>query len=154
MIRSRHVAVLAAPLLLAPLLSGCFPNPIDKLTEAGGEKFVEELVEGQGGDDVQIDVGDEVSLPADWPGLPTPDGRLISAMSSDETIVLSYELADAAAASALVDELLAAGFTETASADYGELVTVVLESAEWMASAGWTIQDDGVLLSYSVAPRS
>ena len=91
----------------------------------------------QSGEDVDVDVdvdatGDGVSVPAGWPGLPLPEGRLFSATTVGETIGLSYEVESDDAARAVVDELIASGFENIAETDYADacpIATIALEVA-------------------------
>lgn len=90
--RSRALSLLVmSPVLLAGLV-GCaslVPTPENIV-----EGVVEQVAE-QSGEDLDVDVdatGDGVTLPADWPGLPVPEGRLFSAIKMGDSFSLSVEV--------------------------------------------------------------
>lgn len=153
--RPRRVRMLSL-LLMAPVvvtgLVGCaslVPTPENIV-----EGVVEQVAE-QSGQDLDVDVdatGDGVALPADWPGLPVPDGRLFSAIKAAGTFNLTYEVGSEEAARAVVDELTASGFETMSETDFGEMKGVMMESAEWRILYGWTLDDGNVTVTYSAAP--
>lgn len=148
--RLRDLTIIATSGLLAVSLTGCFGNPV--------EKIVEDIVEQQTGVEVDVDTdgtgGTTVSLPEGWPGLPTPNGHLASTMSLDGTYALTYVVSSTDELENLIQQLLAQGFTETARADYGEMISATLSSAEWHATLGIIIDKDASeqVLQYTVTP--
>ncbi|GAA0491988.1 hypothetical protein [Microbacterium aurantiacum] len=150
--RSRALSLLVmSPVLLAGLV-GCaslVPTPENIV-----EGVVEQVAE-QSGEDLDVDVdatGDGVTLPADWPGLPVPEGRLFSAIKMGDSFSLSVEVDSEDAARATADELAASGFEVLSETDYGELKGLVLKSAEWSVVYGWTVSDEGITVSYTITP--
>ena len=152
----RHRRLLPLALLTPALVAGLVGCSLAPTPENIVEGIVEQAAE-QSGEDVDVDVdvdatGDGVSVPAGWPGLPLPEGRLFSATTVGETIGLSYEVESDDAARAVVDELIASGFENIAETDYAELKGAVLQSTEWSVIYGWSISDEGIIVSYSVTP--
>ncbi|WP_100810908.1 MULTISPECIES: hypothetical protein [unclassified Microbacterium] len=142
--------VLIAPLVVIGLV-GCslVPSP-DNIVEG----LVEEAA-AQSGEDVDLDVdtsGDGASLPDGWPGLPVPEGRIVSAIKMGDSYSISIEVTSEDAARAVVDELAASGFDMMGETDYGELKGAMLTSPEWNVVYGWTASDEGIVVSYTVSP--
>lgn len=140
-------AVIGAAVALG--LTGCFGNPI--------KNIVEEVVEDRTGIEVSTgENGRSAALPDDWPGLPVPEGRIVSAMTIEGTHSLTIEVSREDLIESTIAELLAGGFTEAAKADYGQMVTLVLSSPEWNVSLGWLREDgeDARVLTYTASPVS
>lgn len=129
------VALAAGTLLLA----GCvvIPSPAD---------IVENTIEGATGTDVSTG-----QLPSDWPGLPTPDGQLLSSVAADGSYVLSYLLDDEGAITAVRDTLVGQGYEVTAETT-GEFNATVLVDPEWTVSLGWYATEGKFALNYGVTP--
>ena len=147
----RAIAVIPAIAVLA--LAGCMPSlpSIPDLPGLPDSGAVEELVESAtGGHGVP-----QASLPADWPDeLPLPDqGRLFEAVTVDGGQSLMYLIDDTAVGERLVDALIGSGYRETARADYGQLISVVLEG-DRNITVGWVEQEDGAILTYFVSSPS
>lgn len=141
--------VLAAP-IVALTLAGCGIGPSP---EGIVERIVEEAA-AQSGEDLDFDVdtsGEGASLPTGWPDLPVPEGRIVSAMKISDSFNISVEIADEDAARTTISELQAAGFELTGETDFGELKGAVLSSPEWNAVLGWTISEDGIVMSYTLS---
>ena len=148
----RNVTILAPTAVLGlVLLSGCGSPLPGGVVPGGLEETLEQTLEQETGG--ELDLGG-AALPSDWPAeLPLPAGDLMSSISSDGTQVLTYLIDDVSVGERLVADLSALGFTETASADMGELVTNVLDRDGWVVSVGWAIGDDQIVLNYSSGPH-
>lgn len=149
--RRTPLALLAAVGLAALTLTGCsgiVPN-VQQLTQ----NAIEGIAENATGVDVGIDAGSGVALPPEWPGLPTPDGQLVSTIAADGVISLSYLVADDAAALALKTALVAEGFEVTVES-LGDLNAVVLTNPEWTISLSWVADGSGqgMFLNYGITP--
>jgi hypothetical protein len=144
-----HRTLLFGSLALAALLlTGCstlIPDPGQIVEDTVGG-VVEDTIEGATGADVNTG-----TLPSDWPGLPTPDGQLISSVAADGTYVLDYLLDDVSAIDAVKESLIAQGFEVTVES-LGELNVVQLVDPEWTVSFTWYELEDGIGLNYSASP--
>jgi hypothetical protein len=129
-------AVLLGTALAGALLTGC---------GQAAEELVEQGIEQETGGDVELDdgnvrvddgqgnefsVGGEVELPDSWPqAVPTPDGTLILAGSSDgganQTASWQTSGSAASATAAYGAALTAAGFTQTQQVDLGAGLTTL-----------------------------
>jgi hypothetical protein len=128
-------------------LSGCFANPVQGLIEG--------VIEEQTGIDVNTGSGgSSAELPAGWPGLPVPDGQIISAISSDGTYLVSSIVTSEASIESVVTELKGSGYEETSRTDLGEIQAVVLSGSEWAITLGWFPGDDPgtFIVTYGIAP--
>lgn len=115
---------------LAASLTGCFGNPV--------ESIVEGVIKEQTGIDVNTSTdGTSASLPADWPGLPVPEGQITSALSVSGTFVITVLVDDEAAIESVISQLLGQGYTEESRADLGGLKSVLLRGSEWTTTVGW-----------------
>ncbi len=146
----RALALVGAIPILAMTIAGCslVPSP-----ESIVERVVEEAA-NQTGEDIDLDVGlsgDGASLPEGWPDLPVPEGNVVSAIRVNDSFSISVEVADEDAARATVDELQGLGFEVTSETDFGQLKGVMLTSDEWSIVYGWTVSDDGIVVSYTVS---
>lgn len=151
-------AVVAIAVTVAFTLSGCFPNPLDQLTdqieseiaEGGAEK----LVEGMTGGDLDIETGE---LPKDFPSdVPLVDGQIVSAVSmgleEGKTWSVTLQVGDSAAA---MDEarqqLVAAGFEESLWSDASGM-SMGMFATETMSVTitGLLSDDEEQVISYQV----
>ncbi len=139
----RRPVALAAAAFAVTLLAGCgvIPSPQDVV-----ENTIEETIEDATGTDVSTG-----RLPSDWPGLPTPDGQLLSSLAADGTYVLSYLLDDDTPITGLRDTLVGQGFEVTAETT-GEINALVLVGPDWTVSLGWYVTDGKTALNYGVTP--
>ena len=137
-------AALPAVVVSLALLSGCAPS----MPSIPGslEDVVEQVTGGA------VDVGGNTSVPSDWPGLPLPQGNLVTVLSVAGTFSLTYEIADEGVANALLAELAGAGFVEEAEADYGTFKSYFVSRDDYTVTIGVTI-DKSVGLLYTVTPK-
>ncbi|MDH6182003.1 hypothetical protein M2152_002185 [Microbacteriaceae bacterium SG_E_30_P1] len=140
-----------APITLAAALTftltGCFGNPVENLVEGA--------IEQQTGVDVDVNSdGSGASLPADWPSdVPTPAGTVVASFGVDGTYSATIEMADAAAAQAGLDALLAAGYESQSQADLGGMKMNVLTNGTWGVTYSWGEDGDGnTVLNMAVTP--
>lgn len=142
-------AVLTAGLLTLTL-AGCFANPLEELTESGVEGIVEEAT----GVDVDVDSDGSASIPDGFPAdVPLPPGLPVTTLHVDNIFQLTYEVDDAAVADAVVAELVAAGYTELATSDLGELKTWVYENDRYNVTVSILTDGETVQLVESVTVK-
>lgn len=133
----------------ATLLTGCGSNPVEgainDAVDDAMENVVEEGIE-RGLDEagVEIEVGEDVSVPDSFPDIPLPDAELTSAVTVDSGAQLTYtdvtvEQAEAAAAAIEAEP----GFTLNADSDLGGLRSFQFESAEYIVVLTY-IYEDGI----------
>lgn len=150
-------------------LTAC-ANPIEQLVQQGTSGALEKLIEqgsggqvdidtdGDGGISIQtedggsIDFGASATVPDAWPGLPLPEGQLLTAYTSGNEFALTYQTTEAE-----VDKLIAAlksqGFEEESVTDLGELKNMMLKSADFSLIVGWMKDNNGEFtLQYMVFP--
>lgn len=148
--RTTTPAALLTAGLLTLTLSGCFANPLEELTESGVEGIVEEAT----GVDVDVDSDGSASIPDDFPAeVPLPPGSPTTSLDVDGTFQLTYQIDDAAVAEALVEELVAGGYTELATSDLGQLKTWVYENATYTVSISLLTDGDVIQLVESVSVK-
>lgn len=136
--------------LLTLTLAGCFANPLEQLTENG----VEELVEGATGVDVDVDGDGSTNIPDGFPSdIPLPPGLPVATLHVDNVFQLTYVIDDAAVADNLVAELVAAGYTELAATDMGELKTWVYENDRYGVSLSVLTDGETMQLLQSVTVK-
>lgn len=146
---TRTVSILAATVLMSGALVGC-ANPLEQLVQQGAERAIEETIERESGVDVDIDNGGGASVPADFPAeLPQPDGRLNSAIKTEELWMLVYEIDDVSAAEGLAAWFVDNGYTEIGASDAGGLRTWIYESEAYNVSLGM-LEVDTISLQYTV----
>lgn len=144
--RVLHPVSLIAASILVLSLSGCFANPV--------ESIIKGAVKNQTGIDVSTDAGmGSAKLPDDWPGLPIPDGQIVSAISIDGTYVVSMLVKSEQSIESVVTDLEGAGYEASSRSDFGGLKTVQLTSLEWIVSLGWLPGEDAgtFILNYGVS---
>ncbi|WP_286300203.1 hypothetical protein [Microbacterium suwonense] len=97
--RMRHsaasrVAAGAIGIVIAGMLTGCFANPLDDIvkkaaessSEEAAKNIAEDLVEGLGGDELDIEFGD---LPADFPdGITLVSENVMQSMSTQDGLMV------------------------------------------------------------------
>lgn len=151
-IRRRPLALAAASLLtLSFALTGCaVPIPGIGNVQLPVEGIKNAIQDATG---LDVNVGASSTVPADWPGLPLPDGTLISSVVAGGVFSLSYELKDAAPIDSLRAALLAEGFEVTAETS-GDLGAWVAAGPGWTVSLGWYSDNGLVYLNYSAVPTS
>lgn len=157
--RALTVTVAAALSLATTLaLTGCFPNPLDQLTdkiaEGSAQEAAEKLIEGATGGDLDIDLGGEI--PADFPSeIPLIDGTVITAtamtIEESRTWMVNLSVKDGkAAAKEARAALTSAGFEETLWSDMGEMKTGRFSNENYSVTTGVFLDDDEPTFSYSV----
>lgn len=146
--------------LSAVALVGC-ANPVEKLIESGAEKLIEQGTGGNvsidsseggisfsDGDGNEVTFGAGAEVPAEWPGLPLPDGELIGSTITGEAIGLSYNTTQVEV-DALVEKLERDGFEVDQSMTLDVAETRIFKKGDAGASLQWTKEDDGrVTLMY------
>lgn len=149
------------------------------LTACSGEELTERIVEESLGDGSSVEVdedGEQVSiegadgssfdvgsgeLPDDFPSddVPVLDLDVVSSLSSDDgyggqiwSVSLLEENGDLDELfDEAVDLLEDAGYEQTATADYGELLSWIGADETWQVTVAGTADGDAVTLQYSVA---
>jgi hypothetical protein len=142
---SLPIAVLGAAALTLSL-TGCFGNPVENLVEG--------VIENQTGVDVDTSAGGgSAQVPDGWPGLPIPEGQIVSSLAIDTTYTLTIKVASDEVAGSVADQIEGLGYEVLAEGDMGELKTTVLQGPEWTVSLSWYTDPDSndVLLNYGVA---
>ncbi|MBA8816251.1 hypothetical protein FHX48_001324 [Microbacterium halimionae] len=129
-------------------------NPIDQLVQGGAEILVAQAVGGASGADVDIDVngGSDIGPPDGWPGLPMPEGEVISAMRIDDSYSATILTADERTVEDTIADLNALGYAEVTTADLGGFKTVSVADDDLTILLSW-FQDEengGYSVSYSV----
>jgi hypothetical protein len=130
-------------------LSGCFANPVQGLIEG--------VIENQTGIDVNTGSGgSSAELPAGWPGLPLPDGQIVSAISSDGTYIVSMLTTSEESIESVISQLEGSGYELSSRSDLGEIQAVILNGNEWTVTLGWFPGDDPgtFIVTYGVAPSA
>lgn len=143
----RSLVLVATSGVLALGLSGCFGNPVENLVEG--------VIENQTGVDVEVGgTGGGAAVPENWPGLPIPDGDLISSLAVDGTFVLTMMVETEDEIERVIAELITQGYAETARADTSGFKTVVVASDELTASFSWYPDEESgnFGLNYGVTP--
>ena len=152
---TRTATVAGLSLATALALSAC-ANPLDSLIENVVGGGVENLIEGQLGDDVDINFGEGASLPASWPAeIPVPDGEILLSGSSEGVSTVSITTTVANVEQTLLD-LQDAGFTITQESDVaGGTSVYILENDAYSVSMGWGGEEGEptVFLQYAVSPK-
>jgi len=152
-------------------LTAC-ANPIEQLVQQGTTSAIENLVEqqtggkvdinsdGDGGitieteDGSSIDFGTSSKVPDSWPGLPLPNGNLVSSYATGSEFALTYQSSEADIEK-LIASLQGQGFEETSSMDMGELKSRTLENAKHQVTLGWFQEEgDTFTLQYMVFDAS
>lgn len=145
---------LAVGVLVASLtLSGCFPNPLDQISEGVVEDGVEKLIEDTTGSEVDLESG---ALPADFPTeVPVPDRPVQSGtmIKTEEGAMwnVHFDVDDgAAAAEEARQALLAAGWTEEYWTEGSGMVGGMFKKGD--LGVNISAMDDGgdAMLLYSV----
>lgn len=153
---SRSLRIVAGATLFGALslgLVGC-GSAVEQLVQEGTEQAVERAIEESTGGQVDIDTGEGASLPADWPDLPVPEGKITLATSVPDGMTVAFTTTQAEA-DAVLEKLLSSGFTEDSRMDAGGGEMVLLTGAEWNVMLSWVAEGDtpdSVLLSYVVTP--
>ncbi|GAA1701368.1 hypothetical protein GCM10009808_19120 [Microbacterium sediminicola] len=131
--------------LSAVALTGCV-NPVEELIST----TVEDAIEGATG--VDVDTGDGASVPDGFPAsVPLPNQDPIVAASIDGGYSVSYSLASASEAEALIDEMKAR-FTTESETDIGGLKAWSFTDGEWTIAVT-VIEDDATTqMVYVVVP--
>lgn len=142
--------------LSAVALVGC-ANPVEKLIESGAEKLIEQSTGGEvnidsdgGGISFSDSDGNEVTfgagaeVPADWPGLPLPDGELVGSTITDGTILLTYKTTQAEV-DALIEKLESDGFALDQSMTLDVAESRFFKKGDAGASVQWMSEDDGTV---------
>lgn len=135
---------------LALSLTGCFQNPLEAAIENAVEDQVTNAVEGaiEAETGVDVDLGDGVGLPEDWPSsVPVPDAPLNFATSGPEGWMVGFLASDLAVAEKGAEDLKAAGFEtlyeqeaegmyslQVQNAEYSVLYTIIGEGDGWAVS--------------------
>ncbi len=153
--RTTTAAAAGLSLATALALSAC-ANPIDSLIENVVGGGVENLIEGQLGDDVDINFGEGASLPASWPAeVPVPDGEILLSGSAEGTSTVSLNTTEASAEQTLL-ELQDSGFEITQESGLGASNKVyILENDTYTVSMAWGGEEGEptVFLQYAVTPK-
>lgn len=152
----RTAALAGTALVVILALTGC-ANPLEQLAERATEEGIENLIESETGGEIDINTGGGATLPDSFPGeVPVVDGEILSALAVDGTWVLSISVDSAEAAEAGYDDLLNAGFSETASADLGGgmLINSVENDTYGVTYSVIVAEDDTVSVNLSVTTKS
>lgn len=154
--RITSTAAAAGLSLAAALTLSACANPLDALVENVVGGGVENLVEGQLGEDVDINFGDGASLPAAWPAeIPVPEGEILLSGSAEGTSTVSITTTVAAIEQTLLD-LQDAGFTITEESNVAGATSIyILDSDAYTVSLGWAGEEGEptVFLQYAVTPQ-
>lgn len=148
-------AAIGLSLATALTLSAC-ANPLDSLIENVVGGGVENLIEGQLGDDIDINFGDGAGLPSSWPAeVPVPEGEILLSGSSEGISTVSITTT-AAAIENTIRDLQDAGYTITQESNVAAGTSVyILENDTYSVSLGW-VGEEGeptVFLQYAVGPK-
>ena len=130
---ARAVTIVVAAVLAT---SGCFANPVESLVEDAVSETVEKAVEAETG--VDIEVGDNATLPADWPVTAAlPDGELLLAYSEEGAWGATFSVADTAAAEAPIQALQSGGFEIESEQTAAGVNVYILTDGQWDVSYSW-----------------
>lgn len=141
--KAAAVAVLVAASLA---LSGCV-NPVEQLIN----NTVEDAIEGATG--VDVDTGDGADIPEGFPSdIPLPPGSPILALSVDGGYSVTYNLASAADADGVLDQMKSM-YTTDSESDFGQMKIWAFTGSDYTVGLTLLEQEDGTAqLVYLVSP--
>lgn len=154
----RPLAGAALTIAGAALLAGCGSNPledaiggaIEEAVENGVEDQVERGLEEAG---VEIQVGDDVQVPDDFPAVPLPKADPTSAIGVDGGWQLTYTGITAEQFDALVADIAGSGaYEQTGEATVGELQSYQYRSDEYQVALTFVSSDSVGELSVMALP--
>ena len=128
----------AATIVVAAVLvtSGCFANPVESLVEEAVSETVEKAVEAETG--VDIEVGDNAQLPADWPVMTAiPEGKVLVAYAEEGAWGATFSVADTEAAEAPIQALQSTGFDIESEQTAAGVNVYLLTDGQWDVSYSW-----------------
>jgi len=147
-------AIAALSIGLALILSGCFANPLDQLTEGLAEGGVEQIIEDQTGVDVDID-GTGASLPESWPAdVPTIDGNVQFSLATEGIFSATIEATSFADAEGAYTAMLDAGYTQVAEFQVSDDASSrTFENGTWNVNILVAANEDGTgQVQYTITP--
>jgi hypothetical protein len=154
--RSLRLASALIATLAAAAVTAC-ANPVEQLMSSGAESALESLIE-QGAGDGSIDLdgdgmtittdeggtiefGGTASLPSDWPGLPLPEGAILTSYDAPDGFALTIAT-NRGEVDKLIASLESSGFEVTDSLEIAELKTYLLSDATHRLTLGWIPEDN------------
>lgn len=131
-------------------LAGC-GNPVESMVQKGVETAVEKAT----GAGVDIDVsGKGASLPAGWPDIPTPSGKILASINVEGTLSATFAV-DQAEVDRVIAELEQQGYEASSQMEIDKQTVATYSGPEW--DLGIIVaQDDeqGMVMIYTVLPSS
>lgn len=135
--RTTTTAAAAGLSLAAALTLSACANPLDALIENVVGGGVENLIEDQTGVDVSVPGSGGASLPDSWPAdVPTPEGEVLFSVATGENWTATIEVADQGTIDRLYTDLEGAGYSLTAEADFGGILTRTYELGSRIVTVG------------------
>lgn len=131
---------------------------VEQAAEQAGGVEVDVETDGDGqvtitGEDGSVQVGSQVSLPADFPSdIPTPEATLVSVVTANGGWTLSFEGVDRSSIDRLLEHYTGAGYQEEFAAQQAESVQASYRGDEWTVMLLWDGSGETKALVYSVAP--
>lgn len=153
----KRIAIGAGFIVLAFTLAGCFQNPLEAAIENAVEEQVTNAVEGaiESETGVDVDLGDGVSLPSDWPSsVPVPDAPLNFATSGPEGWMVGFLATDLAVAEQGAEALKAAGFDTVFEQESDGFYSLQVQNAEFSVLYSIAGEGDGWAVSMVVTPTT
>jgi methionine-rich copper-binding protein CopC len=156
--------------ILAILLSGCGKTITQTTSERAAEKIIEQQTGGQAKVDVNqgnvkveskdgnIEVGQNVKLPADFPkDVYVIDGNLVSAFSEPTkgtfTVSIQTEKSPAQAAAEYQEKLSSDGWKITGNMNFGGTFSVIAEKDDRIATAMVSASDNKTTVIISTGKK-
>ena len=156
---SRVTSLAALTIASALFVSAC-SNPLEGVIEdAVGnavEGGVEQAIENQSGGDVDINIGGDVDLPADFPSdVPVlAGGEMVSSLKVDNGWSVNWTNVDQGAIDTFLGEFTGGSWSEISAADMGEFKAYVYENDTYQASVSVITDGDVLSVSYIVGTKA
>jgi len=131
---------------IAVSLSGCFGNPLERITDGLIEGTVENVIEGATGVDVDVDGdGSGGSLPDSWPAeIPVPDGSILFSLAAAGTYSATLTVDSEDAAKAGYEKFVSNGYEVVSEISLGDQgYAYGLSNPEWTVQYSWGAEDEG-----------
>ena len=163
----KTVATIASACTMMLTLTGC-----DLIVRKAMETAIETVASAESDEDIDVDlrngsinirgddgetayaIGDGVRMPNNFPSeLPQPDAKLITAFATGGNFSLTYQDPQKSEGPRIAEELVKAGFEETASFAFEGGQSYTFKNDAWQIHIMWG-GGDGDVLSYSVSPAS